>query len=87
VVRRAAAEAGKQIQARSRAESQEAIEAMKKRSGLQVFVVGPALQEEWHRFAETVYPRMRGTMIPADVFDRALSLVAEYRAQQAKGQP
>jgi TRAP-type C4-dicarboxylate transport system substrate-binding protein len=86
-VRRAAAEAGKQIQARSRAESQEAIEAMKKRSGLQVFVVGPGLQEEWHRFAESVYPRMRGNMIPADVFDKALSLVAEYRAQQAKGQP
>jgi TRAP-type transport system periplasmic protein len=33
VVRKAAVQAGKQIQARSRAESQEAIEAMKKRSG------------------------------------------------------
>jgi len=87
VVRKAAVEAGKQIQARSRAESQEAIEAMKKRSGLQVHAVTPALEEEWRHFAEGVYPRMRGTMIPAEIFDRALSLVAEYRAQQTKARP
>jgi hypothetical protein len=30
---------------------------------------------------------MRGTMIPADIFDKALSLAAEYRAQQAKARP
>src|SRR5215470_3341058 len=47
VVRRAAAEAGKQIQARSRAESQEAIDAMKKRSHLQVTPVSAAVEEEW----------------------------------------
>jgi TRAP-type C4-dicarboxylate transport system substrate-binding protein len=87
VVRKAAAEAGRRIQARSRAESQEAIEAMKKRSGLQVYVVTPDLEEEWHRFAETVYPKMRGTMIPAEVFDKTLNLVAEYRAEQKKNRP
>jgi len=87
VIRKAAVEAGKQIQARSRAESQEAIEAMKKRSGLQVHAVTPALEEEWRHFAESVYPKMRGTMIPAEIFDKALSLVAEYRAQQTKARP
>lgn len=87
VVRRAAVQAGKQIQARSRAESQEAIEAMKRRSGLQVSLMTPELEDEWHRFAETVYPKMRGAMIPADVFDKTLSLVAEYRAEQKRRQP
>jgi TRAP-type C4-dicarboxylate transport system substrate-binding protein len=87
VVRKAAFEAGKQIQARSRAESQEAIDAMKKRSGLQVHIVPVALEEEWRHFAESIYPKMRGTMIPADVFDKALNLVAEYRAQQGKSHP
>lgn len=87
VVRKAAAAAGKQIQARSRAESQEALDAMRKRSGLQVHTVQPELQEEWHRFAESVYPRIRGSMIPADVFDRTLNLVAEYRAEQKKNRP
>ncbi len=85
-VLKAAAEAGKQIQAKSRAESQEAIEAMKKR-GLQVHQVPPELEDEWRHFAESVYPKMRGKMIPADVFDKTLSLVAEYRAAQKTGRP
>jgi len=86
VLQKAGAEAGKKIQERSRAEAQEAIEAMKKRSGLQVEAVPAGLQEEWRRFAESVYPRMRGNLIPADIFDKALSLVAEYRAEFANGQ-
>ena len=84
--KKAALEAGKQIQSKSRAESQEAIEAMKKR-GLQVHAVTPELEDQWRHFAEGVYPRMRGTMIPADVFDKTLSLVAEYRAAQKKAHP
>lgn len=76
---KAAAEAGKQIQAQSRAESEEAIKAMAKR-GLQIEPVSPELENEWRHFAESVYPRMRGKMIPADAFDKTVGLVAEYRA-------
>lgn len=85
-VQRAAIEAGMRIQTRSRAESQEAIEAMKRR-GLQVHNVPPELEVKWRHFAEGVYPRMRGAMIPADIFDKTLSLVAEYRASQKTGHP
>ena len=85
-VLRAAGEAGRKIRDQSRAESQQAIEAMKKR-GLQVHPVSPELEEEWRRFAESVYPKMRGKMIPADVFDKTLRLVAEYRAGQKSNQP
>lgn len=85
-VLRAAAEAGKKIRAQSRAESQEAIAAMKKR-GLQVHPVPPELEDDWRRFSEVAYPKMRGKMIPADAFDKALSLVAEYRALHKAGQP
>jgi TRAP-type C4-dicarboxylate transport system substrate-binding protein len=77
-VLKAGAEAGKQIQAKSRAESQEAIEAMKKR-GLKVHSVPPELEDQWRHFAESVYPKLRGTLIPADMFDKTLNLVAEYR--------
>ena len=83
-VLKAAAEAGKKIRALSRAESLEAIEAMKKR-GLQVRPVPQDLEDDWRRFAEAVYPKMRGTMIPADAFDKALSFVAEYRAAHKAG--
>ncbi len=85
-VLKAAVEAGKQIQAKSRAESLEAIEAMKRR-GLQVHPVSPELDEQWRHFAESVYPKMRGKMIPADIFDKTLKLVAEYRASQKTGHP
>jgi TRAP-type C4-dicarboxylate transport system substrate-binding protein len=85
-VLKASGEAGRKIRDQSRAESQQAIEAMTKR-GLQVHPVSPELEEEWRRFAESAYPKMRGKMIPADVFDKTLSLVAEYRGGQKKGQP
>jgi len=81
-----AADAGNQIQLKSRAESDEAIEAMKKR-GLQVQPVPPDLENEWRHFAEHVYPQMRDRIIPADIFDETLALVAEYRATQKPGHP
>jgi TRAP-type C4-dicarboxylate transport system substrate-binding protein len=80
--RHAALEAGNQMQARGRQESREAIDAMKKR-GLQVHPVSPALMDEWQRFCEAVYPRMRGSMVPADMFDEVLRLVKRYRVSGA----
>jgi TRAP-type C4-dicarboxylate transport system substrate-binding protein len=77
--RKAAVEAGQQMQAQGRRESLAAIEAMKKR-GLQVEPVSPALLQEWQRFTENTYPRLRGSMVPADMFDEVLRLVKEYRA-------
>lgn len=77
--RKVAAEAGQQMQARSRQESLEAVEAMKKR-GLQVHSLSPEVQEEWRRFAEAAYPSVRGSMVPAEMFDQVLRLVKEYRA-------
>ena len=79
ILRKTGAAAAKEIQARSRAEADEAITAMKQRSHLEVHDVSPALEEEWRRFCEAVYPRIRGSMVPADVFDTAVALVAEYR--------
>lgn len=81
ILNKTGAVAGQQIQASSRAEADQAITAMKKRSNLQVHDVSPALEDEWRKFCETVYPKIRGGMVPADVFDKAVALVAEYRAQ------
>jgi TRAP-type C4-dicarboxylate transport system substrate-binding protein len=76
-----ASEAGAQMQAKSRAESKEAVEAMKKR-GLQVHPLTTELENEWRQFLEGSYPRIRGTIVPADVFDEVRGLLAEYRARQ-----
>jgi hypothetical protein len=76
--RQAALRSGKQMQARGRQENIDAIEAMKKR-GLQVHAVSPALLDEWQNFCAAVYPRMRGSMVPADMFDEVLRLLKQYR--------
>ena len=67
------------MQEHSRTEAREALEAMKKR-GLTVHEVTPELEKEWRQFAEGVYPQMRGTMVPAEIFDEVRQLVSEYRA-------
>jgi TRAP-type C4-dicarboxylate transport system substrate-binding protein len=80
-MRKIGAEAGKQMQIKSRAENVTAIEAMKKR-GLQVHPLSPALEAEWRQFLEGVYPKVRGTMVPADMFDEIQHLIADYRTGQ-----
>jgi TRAP-type C4-dicarboxylate transport system substrate-binding protein len=82
-LRQAAAQAGERIRARARQEDQEAVEAMKKR-GLNVYVPTPEVEAEWQKLAESVYPRIRGAWMPADIFDAARAAVAEYRQKQGR---
>jgi TRAP-type C4-dicarboxylate transport system substrate-binding protein len=74
--------AGKQIQDASRRENDEALETLKTKLKVEVHSLSPQVQQEWRTFAESVYPRIRGTLVPADVFDEARRLVNEYRAGQ-----
>ncbi len=75
---KAAAEAGEQVTAKGRAESDAALEAMKKR-GLKVQTVTPAIEAEWRQFLEGVYPKIRGRMVPAEMFDQVQNLLRDYR--------
>jgi TRAP-type transport system periplasmic protein len=77
-LRNAAEDAGNKIQSRSRTESEQAVQAMKKR-GMQVHVATPAEEAEWRKMAEGVYPTVRGGIVPADMFDRVQQLLAQYR--------
>ena len=78
----AAKQTGEAIENRSVQEGQESIEAMRKR-GLQVHAVSPELEAEWRRAAEQYYPRIRGTVVPADAFDQVRNLVKEYRTNHS----
>ena len=79
--KKAAFEAGLQIKARSRQESDESVEAMKKR-GLNVHTLTPELEAEWQQFAEKVYPQLRGKIVPEDIMDEVLSILKSYREQK-----
>jgi len=75
-------EASEEIKAKSRSESEQAVEAMKKR-GLIVQTATPELEAEWRKEVEQFYPKIRGRMVPADKFDEVQRLLREYRAQKA----
>jgi TRAP-type C4-dicarboxylate transport system substrate-binding protein len=79
----AAAAAGEQIKLRSRTESDEAVEAMRKR-GLTVHVPSPEVVAAWTKFAQDVYPQIRGKLVPADMFDAVQQALGEFRAGAAK---
>ncbi|HLP09786.1 MAG TPA: TRAP transporter substrate-binding protein DctP [Opitutaceae bacterium] len=72
--------AGAEIKATGRREMDESVAAMEKR-GLQVHKVSPEIEAEWRAISEQVYPKVRGKLVPADIFDEALRLLAECRAQ------
>ncbi len=82
----AAAVAGDEIRKRSRLEADEAIVAMQKR-GLKVTTLTPDQLGEWRKFAETVYPKIRGKNVPADLFDEVQRLLTEFRAKPGAAAP
>jgi TRAP-type C4-dicarboxylate transport system substrate-binding protein len=81
-LRKAAAEAGVEMVKSSRAESDQAVQAMQKR-GLKVHPVTPEIEAEWRTWAEGIYPKIRGSLVPADEFDEVERLLREYRNSAA----
>jgi len=81
-LRKAATEAGKLIKADGRRESVESIEAMRKR-GLRVHAVAPEVEAEWRREVEAAYPKIRGVIVPGDIFDEVVNQLKAYRAARA----
>ncbi len=75
----AAAKAGEEIKATGRREMAESVVAMEKR-GLKVQPVAPEVEAEWRAISEKVYPQIRGKLVPADIFDETMRLLAECRA-------
>jgi TRAP-type C4-dicarboxylate transport system substrate-binding protein len=78
----AARQAGLGIQGAIRKMGDEAIATMQKRR-LQVISVDEATVADWRKEAESVYPKLRGSQIPADLFDEVRRLRDEYRASAA----
>ena len=79
----AARKAGEMLQADVRKSSREAVEAMKKRK-LRVVPVPPEAVAEWRAAVEKIYSKLRGPFAPAELFDEARQLVAEFRAKSGK---
>jgi TRAP-type C4-dicarboxylate transport system substrate-binding protein len=72
-----------QLRAQARREVDEAVSAMKKR-GLIVHKPNAQEMQEWNDLAEKLYPKIRGTMVPADTFDEVFMHLKAYRKSPVK---
>ncbi|MCB1955478.1 MAG: TRAP transporter substrate-binding protein DctP [Rhodocyclaceae bacterium] len=70
---------GERIRAQARKEVDGAVEAMVKR-GLVVNEPDPDQRKAWQALAAELYPRIRGTLVPAETFDEVLAHLEAYRA-------
>ncbi len=82
-LRTAGEQASIRMRHQARQEVDDAVAAMKKR-GLVVNRPTPEQMRAWNELAERLYPRIRGTMVPADTFDEVFAHLKAYRA--ARGQ-
>ncbi len=78
----AAKETGARITADGRSESDTAVAAMVKR-GLNVQKISPEVDQEWRDMIGTIRERVRGPIVPVDLFDETERLLKEYRANPA----
>jgi len=82
-LKRSGEKAGIDMRTRARQEDLDAIEAMKKR-GLKVTAPSADQEALWRAAAEEVYPRMRGSIVPADMWDEIRKVLDEYRNGKKK---
>lgn len=73
-----ATQIGEKLRQRTRAEDDDAINALKKR-GLTVHSASPEVLVAWRALAEKTYPMIRGSLVPADVFDAVRQELADFR--------
>ncbi len=74
-------EAGARLQKEIRESETKDVDAMKKR-GLTVVPVSAAQRAQWQKLTESIYPRIRGKVVPAEAFDEAMRYRDEYRKQR-----
>jgi len=70
--------AGLDLRGRIRQLGEDAVPEMQKR-GLEVIEPNPAELALWRREADSAYASLRGTLVPADLFDQVKRLRDQYR--------
>jgi len=83
----AARRSGEALKNDIRAQDTRALDTMtkgqpgKKVNRLEITTLDPAALAEWRKQTEAVYPKMKGKMVPADLFEEVQRLRNEYRVQ------
>jgi TRAP-type C4-dicarboxylate transport system substrate-binding protein len=74
-------EAGTRLRKEIRESEAKDVEAMKKR-GLTVVPVSAAQRAQWQKLTESIYPSIKGKVVPAEAFDEAMRYRDLYRKQR-----
>ena len=76
----AARAGGEKLRAHRAVQDEESIRAMQNR-GLTVQTVTPEIEQAWRDVAAAASPQLRGSMVPADTFDKVQASLETYRAR------
>jgi TRAP-type C4-dicarboxylate transport system substrate-binding protein len=68
------------LRAHRAVQDEESIRAMRAR-GLTVQAMTPEIEQAWREVALQSWPRLRGTLVPADTFDKVRASLEAYRAR------
>ena len=79
-----AVEAGREIKSRGRAEANEAVVAMQKRK-LVVTQMTPEALALWDAAADRIRDRIRGPVVPPDLYDAVHAHLKDFRAKGGAG--
>ncbi len=78
MVMRTAKDVGEELKKDIRQHEVRSLQAMKSR-GLQVLSLNDDTRAEWREAAENAYPRVRGKLVPPEIFDEVMRLRDEFR--------
>jgi|TARA_B110000467_G_scaffold165015_1_gene197671 TRAP-type C4-dicarboxylate transport system substrate-binding protein len=76
----AAIETGKEMTASGREESEASIRVMRDTWGLKVSELDDASRDQWQTVAKEAYDYIRGNTVPAEVWDKMVQTLEEYRS-------
>ena len=76
----AAIQTGKEMTASGRKESEESIRVMRDTWGLLVSELDDVSRDQWQTVATEAYDYIRGNTVPADVWDKMVQTLEEYRS-------
>jgi len=82
-LRKTAEEAGAEIRKNSRNEDTAAITTMRDKHKLKVNALPAGVEQEWQTEIAKIYPKLRGTSVPAELFDEVQAALKEFRAGKA----
>ncbi len=72
-LREASERAGAEMRRAARAEDQQAVQAMKDKHGLKIVSLTPEAEKEFRTEVARMYPKIRGALVPAPIFDTTVA--------------